>query len=89
MTRVEAFSDAVFAFALTLLVVSTIVKPMSYMQLSRASAIYALGFVVLFAFLSPMCFGLMGPVHWLYGTYRERRRQAFERQVLPDAALSA
>jgi hypothetical protein len=33
------------------------------------------------AFVSPMCFGLMGPAHWGFGSYMERRRQAFERQV--------
>lgn len=226
MTRLEAFSDAVFAFALTLLVVSlevprdyeqlmtllsgfppfaccfamlvwiwhehnmyfrryglqdgftvffnalllfvvlfyvyplkfmfdsmfaqfipalrAIVRPMSFAQLSRASAIYALGFVVLFllfallyhhayrkrdmlrldamevfdvksfaahhlvsagvgvvalvaafalplslSFLSPTCFGLMGPAHWIYGTRRERRRKAFAERLVTDAALSA
>ena len=226
MTRLEAFSDAVFAFALTLLVVSlevprsyeqlmvlisgfpafaccfamlvwiwhehnmyfrryglqdgltvflnavllfvvlfyvyplkfmfdsmfaqfipalrTIVKPMSFQELANASAIYGLGFVVLFllfallyqqayrkrdllgltpievfdvrsfarhhllsaavggmvflsalllpvhlAFLSPTCFGLMGPVHWAYGSRRERRRTAFEKQLAASEALSA
>jgi uncharacterized membrane protein len=226
MTRLEAFSDAVFAFALTLLVVSlevprsydqlmvlingflpfaccfamlvwiwhehnmyfrryglqdgltvflnamllfvvlfyvyplkfmfdsmfaqfipalrSIVKPMSFSQLATASAIYGLGFVVLFAlfallyqqayrkrdvlgltavevfdvqsfavhhllsaavggvaflsalllplqlaFLSPMSFALMGPVHWAYGNHRERRRKAFEAQLTAGAALSA
>jgi hypothetical protein len=113
-----------------------VVKPMSFEQLANASAIYGLGFVVLFvlfallyhqayrkrsllgltpveifdvksfathhllsaavggvaflaalllplqlAFLSPTCFGLMGPLHWAYGSYRERHRKAFERQL--------
>jgi uncharacterized membrane protein len=120
-----------------------IVKPMSFAQLSRASAIYALGFVVLFllfallyhhayrrrdrlgldalevfdvksfvahhllsagvgvvalvaafalplhlSFLSPTCFGLMGPVHWIYGTRREHRRKAFAKRLEADAALT-
>lgn len=26
------------------------------------------------AFLSPICFGLMGPAHWLFGRHTERRR---------------
>ena len=121
-----------------------IVKPMSFQQLAHASAIYGLGFVVLFVlfalmyhqayrkrallglaplevfdvksfathhllsaavgavafaaalalpvqlvFLSPTCFGLMGPVHWAYGNYRERRRTAFERTLMAEPALSA
>jgi uncharacterized membrane protein len=120
------------------------VKPMSFPQLAHASAIYGLGFVVLFglfallyqqayrkrgllgltpvevfdvrsfathhllsaavggvafvsalllpvqfAFLSPTCFGLMGPIHWAYGSRRERRRKAFEQHLAASAALSA
>jgi uncharacterized membrane protein len=30
-----------------------------------------------FAPLSPMCFGLMGPGHWLFGRMAEKRRRAF------------
>jgi hypothetical protein len=41
------------------------------------------------AFLSPMSFALMGPVHWAYGNHRERRRKAFEAQLTAGAALSA
>jgi hypothetical protein len=33
------------------------------------------------AFVSPMCFGLMGPAHWGFGTYMDRRRKAIERQL--------
>jgi uncharacterized membrane protein len=106
---------------------------MTFPQLARASAIYGFGFVVLFvmfallyrqayrrrvelgltaleqfdvrtyaghhlvsacigslalgvalfapvqwSFLSPMCFGLMGPAHWAYGTRSGNRRRAFE-----------
>ena len=108
------------------------IQPMTLAQLSRASAIYGLGFFVLFvifallyghayrrrdelqlspaesfdarsftthhllsagvgavsmafallapvrlAFIAPMLFGLMGPVHWAYGNYTERKRRTF------------
>jgi uncharacterized membrane protein len=108
---------------------------MTFSELWRASAIYGLGFVVLFvmfallyrhayrkrgelkltplelfdvqmyaghhlvsvgvgatavvtalvlpgwlAFLSPMCFGLMGPAHWLFGVRSEKRRSVFARR---------
>jgi len=106
------------------------IQRMTLVQLSRASAIYGLGFFVLFvifallyrhayrrrvelqltpaemfdarsfathhllsagvgvvsmafallapvrlAFIAPMLFGLMGPVHWGYGSYNERKRR--------------
>ena len=109
---------------------------MSLAQLSRASAIYGLGFVVLFVMftllygrayskrvelqldalemfdvkafaghhlvsasvgviatamallaplqlapLSPMCFALMGPGHWLYGNHMIKRRASFARAL--------
>jgi uncharacterized membrane protein len=41
------------------------------------------------SFLSPMSFGLMGPVHWAYGSYTGRRRTVLERELVADAALSA
>jgi uncharacterized membrane protein len=34
-----------------------------------------------FAPLSPMCFGLMGPGHWLFGHITAKRRRALERQL--------
>jgi hypothetical protein len=30
-----------------------------------------------FAPLSPTCFALMGPAHWLFGTRSEKKRRAF------------
>jgi uncharacterized membrane protein len=30
------------------------------------------------SFLSPMCFALMGPAHWLYGVQAEKRRRALQ-----------
>jgi uncharacterized membrane protein len=108
------------------------VEQMTLTELSRASAIYGLGFFVLFlifallyrhayrkradlqltpaeefdvrsfaahhllsagvglmsmafallapirlAFVAPMLFGLMGPVHWAYGAHSDRKRKAF------------
>jgi len=115
---------------------STDLQPMTLLQLARASAIYGLGFVVLFVMfallyrhaykrrealgltplevldvkifaghhlasvsvglvvvaiamlapvemspLAPTAFGLMGPVHWVFGSLSERRRQALRRKL--------
>jgi hypothetical protein len=34
------------------------------------------------AFVSPMCFALMGPAHWAFGVRAERKRRALDAQ--PD-----
>jgi uncharacterized membrane protein len=39
-----------------------------------------------FAPLSPMCFGLMGPGHWLFGQIAAKRRLALERRDRASAA---
>jgi hypothetical protein len=41
------------------------------------------------AFVSPMCFGLMGPAHWAYGLYSERRRKAYAQALVPHDAAPA
>jgi hypothetical protein len=41
------------------------------------------------AFLSPMCFALMGPGHWLFGALSERRRTTLERQLAPAGLVQA
>jgi len=38
------------------------------------------------AFLSPMCFGLMGPAHWAWGTREGRRRSALETRLRGEQA---
>ena len=123
---------------------SSTLERMTFVQLSRASAIYGFGFIILFvmfaalywhayrkrvelgltplevfdvrayvghhlvsvavgvvavivalavppriAFVSPMCFGLMGPAHWAWGTRAERRRSALERRLRGEPAPSA
>jgi uncharacterized membrane protein len=133
--------DSMFAQFLPALRVS--VPRMTFPQLARASAIYGLGFIVLFVvfallyrhayrrravlelsslevfdvtsfaghhlvsaavggvafvsavtlpvhwvFLSPMCFGLMGPAHWAYGHSRDRRRKAFEKELPSEIAVT-
>lgn len=35
------------------------------------------------AFLSPMCFALMGPAHWLFGMQSEKRRNALAKGLEP------
>ena len=112
------------------------IEPMTLAQLSRASSVYALGFIILFlmfallylrayrkrhdlhltaietldvklyigahlvsasvggiallvasalplqyAPLSPMCFALMGPGHWIHGTLSGRRRRALATEL--------
>ncbi|MCA1651381.1 MAG: hypothetical protein LC753_14255 [Acidobacteria bacterium] len=37
-------------------------------------------------FVSPMCFGLMGPAHWAWGTYAGRRRRALETRFRAEPA---
>ena len=69
ITRLEAFSDAVFAFALTLLVVMVGL-------LSIAWALAAPGRLVAFA---GFVYFLMAPVQTLYGSWSGRRRRAYER----------
>ena len=64
ISRLEEFSDAVFGFALTLLVITV-------------AALAWFGPLHL-VFLAPMGFALMGPAHWGFGQWVERRRQALE-----------
>jgi uncharacterized membrane protein len=45
----------------------------------------ALALPVHFVFLSPMCFGLMGPAHWWYGRTRERARRQHEQELVVPA----
>lgn len=49
----------------------------------------ALTLPVHLSFLSPMCVGLMGPTHWMYGTQRERQRKTFEQELLRESAVTA
>lgn len=120
------------------------IERMTFVQLSRASAIYGFGFIVLFlmfaalywhayrkreelgltplelfdvrayvghhlvsaavgmvvvivalavppriAFLSPMCFGLMGPAHWAWGAREGRRRRVLETRFRAEPARPA
>jgi hypothetical protein len=39
-----------------------------------------------YAFISPMAFALMWPVHAVYGSRREKKRKAFEAHLLPEPA---
>ena len=41
------------------------------------------------AFLSPMCFGLMGPAHWAWGAREGRRRRTLEMRLRGEPAPSA
>jgi uncharacterized membrane protein len=72
ISRLEAFSDAVFAFALTLLVVALDV-PSSYDELMKLLA----GFVPFGA-----SFALLT---WIYGVRSGRRRQALEGRLRRNA----
>jgi hypothetical protein len=123
---------------------SSPLERMTFEQLSRASAIYGFGFIILFvmftalywhayrkrvelaltplevfdvrayvghhlvsvavgavavivafavppriAFLSPMCFGLMGRAHWAWGAREGRRRRTLEMRLRGEPAPSA
>ena len=80
ISRLEGYSDAAFASALTLLVVS-LDSPRSYSDLMQLALVLAIVLPVRLAFLSPTCFVLMGPAHWTYGTYLGRRRRTVAAQV--------
>ena len=81
ITRIEAFSDAVFALTLTLLVVSLEVHTyQALMLLARAF----LPFACCFALLIWIC--LMGPGHFTWGMIHGKRRKAFEAQGAPAPA---
>jgi hypothetical protein len=92
ISRLEAFSDAVFAFALTLLVVS-LDSPKSYDDLIALMAGFV-PFAASFALLTwiapmplPMFSGftyfLMGPAHWVFGVTAGRRRKTIENRLAP------
>ncbi len=84
ISRLEAFSDAVFAFALTLLVVSLDV-PKSYDDLMTLMAGFV-PFAASFALLTWIWF-LMGPTHWAFGVSAGRRRKAIESRLAPVAGV--
>ena len=58
---------------------------------SAAVGLFAMVFALLapgeLAFLSPSSFALMGPGHWWYGTWSQKRRQAFAARL--DASAPA
>ena len=53
----------------------------SHHLLSAGVGLVSMAFALLapqrVAFIAPMLFGLMGPVHWGYGAYSDRKRRAF------------
>jgi hypothetical protein len=60
---------------------------------SASVGLFAMLFAMLapvgLAFLSPSSFALMGPGHWAYGRWAERRRQAFAATLAPAARQAA
>ena len=42
-----------------------------------------------YAFISPMVFALMWPVHAVYGSHRDKKQKAFEAQLPPEPATAA
>jgi uncharacterized membrane protein len=56
------------------------VVPMSLACAGLLAVLVAVAAPLRFAPLSPMCFGLMGPAHWWFGTTMGRRRRALERR---------
>jgi uncharacterized membrane protein len=98
ISRLEAFSDAVFAFALTLLVVSLDV-PKSYAELITLMTGFV-PFAASFALLTWIWYehnvffrkyGLQDPwttalnAHWVFGLTAGRRRKAFENRLAAAA----
>jgi hypothetical protein len=59
-------------------------------MVSAAVGLFAMLFALLapasLAFLSPSSFALMGPGHWGYGKWADRRRRAFEAALTPPTA---
>ena len=60
---------------------------------STSVGLFAMLFAMLapvwLAFLSPSSFALMGPLHWAYGRWADRRRRAFAATLTPAAPLAA
>ena len=61
--------------------------PARSIALSRSITVAALALPRWLAFLSPMCFALMGPGHWLCGMQSEKRRHALAKELEPEAFL--
>jgi uncharacterized membrane protein len=95
ISQLEAFSDAVFAFALTLLVVS-LDAPKSYDDLIALMAGFV-PFAASFALLiwiwhehdifSGFTYFLMGPAQWAFGVPAGRRRKTIENRLAPVVGI--
>lgn len=114
ISRLEGFSDAVFAFVLTLFLMFAGLYWHAYRKRDELgltplelfdvrafvghhlvsvavgilAVIVALAVPRQIAIVSPMCFGLMGPAHWTWGTRVARRRRALETRLRGEPAPS-
>ena len=80
ISRLEAFSDAVFAFAGQQVVSAAV---------GVVVVLIAVATPRRYAFASPTAFILMWPAHWFYEVRTQRKGKAFETQLPPEPGAAS